>query len=132
MLNFFALDIPDQGPEILFPSELSRRNLPRPSSLLFRGHFLVLDVYLKLRNQEEEISSSKDGHSHIDIGFGDDRKHFAGMHRFEVRHNEEGAEGQNGDVAISFSSISCNPTVDKALGSKLVFTLHKFYALCLF
>jgi hypothetical protein len=125
------LEIKDLAPEILFPSELARETLPRPHSPLIRGHFLVLDVNLPPTSQEEK-TSSRIGGSYIEIGFGDDRKDFAGMHRFEVTRDVDAAEGDDGDITIYFTSLACNPRVDRLLCSRFLFSLHDFYALCLF
>ena len=54
------------------------------------------------------------------------------MHRFEVSRtpNDDGKE--DGGVTVCFSSLSCNPTVNKIPFPKWVFVFHRFYARSLF
>ena len=113
------------GPILQSPSQLSRTTLPPPHTLLFGGNFIVLDTNIRPQDpsSDEKLSSEQ---SYVEIGFGDDCKNFAGMHRFEISRPEK--EG----VQISFSSVSVNPSMDKAPFSNLVFVFHKFYAQCLF
>lgn len=67
--------------------------------------------------------------SFLEVGFGDNRKQFAGLHRFEVsRDINHGREG----VTVSFSSLSCNPTLNQIPFPKWAFCFHEFYAQCLF
>ncbi len=74
--------------------------------------------------------------SYIDVAFGDDRKTFAGCHRFEVLHRfekgDEEEEEDEGGVEIVYSHLSCNPTVKEATFPKMIFDFHKFYAMQLF
>jgi hypothetical protein len=68
--------------------------------------------------------------SFLEVGFGDNRKQFAGLHRFEVLRDAPEKEGDG--VTICFSSLSCNPTVDTIPFSTWVFDFHKLYAQSLF
>jgi hypothetical protein len=86
---------------------------------------MVLDANIKSQDTSSDEKSSSE-QSYVEIGFGDDRKNFAGMHRFEV--SRPGKEM----VQISFSSVSVNPSMDQAPFSNLVFVFHKFYAQSLF
>ena len=54
------------------------------------------------------------------------------MHRFHVTRDEESADDQDSGVTICYSSVCCNPTINKSLGPKFMFKLYTFYALCLF
>ncbi len=119
--------------------------------MLFWGHFLVLDINLKANDGKSDSDSKESGKrqgnrgdenpksTYIDIGFGDNRKSFAGMHRFEVirSHHDDGDEeaGGNGngkEITFCYSSISCNPTVNRILGPRFVFALHRIYGGLLF
>ena len=70
--------------------------------------------------------------SYIDIGFGDDRKGFAGFHRFEITRETDEADNEGGGATICYSSIVCNPSVNKSPAPEFTYAFHKFYALCLF
>jgi hypothetical protein len=95
---------------------------------------VVLDHHL---NPPSPLGEEGQSPSFIEIGFGDNRKGFAGMHRFEVSRVSNlskagGEEGEDGAVELWYSSISCNPTVNKLPFPGWVFSFHKFYAQCLF
>ncbi len=115
---------------IASPADISKTKLPQKYSQLYGGNFIVLDY--KVRNQplwtteKTEIEDT----SYIDIGYGDSRKGFSGFHRFEVVHNEQNA-GEEG-VTICYSSISCNPSVNKMPFGNVIFTFHRWYSMCLF
>lgn len=81
------------------------------------GVFQVLDIHI----------AEKDGQqSYIDFGFGNDATGFAGVHRFAVvRRSRESVE-------VHAQHVSCNPTVNKALGPQWLFVFHKWYAYTLF
>jgi hypothetical protein len=113
------------GPILQSPSQLSRTTLPPPHTLLFGGNFMVLDTNIKSQDSSSDEKQSSEN-SYVEIGFGDDRKNFAGMHRFEISRPEKGG------VQISFSSVSVNPSMNTAPFSNFVFVFHKFYAQCLF
>ena len=85
---------------------------------------MVLDSHLKSEDQDPL-------ESFVEFGYGDDRRRFAGMHRFEISHKA----AENG-VVVSYSSYSCNPKEDKPIfawiSTNLVSRFHCFYALCLF
>lgn len=82
---------------------------------------------------QEDVESLTGKASYIDVAFGDDRKTFAGCHRFEVlRQPSEKEEQEEGGVTIVYSHLSCNPTVKEATFPKLFFDFHKFYAMHLF
>jgi hypothetical protein len=72
--------------------------------------------------------------SYIDIGFGDDRKVFAGFHRFEVTRetDDDDTDSGNGGATICYSSIACNPSANKSPAPEFTHALHRFYALALF
>lgn len=71
-------------------------------------------------------SKSDPSPSHVDYGFGSDRKHFAGSHRFRVTH-EEGVcdtevdkgtglsvnSSSEGSVELSLECIVCDPTTNR-------------------
>jgi len=67
----------------------------------------------------------------VEVGFGDDRKSFAGMHRFEVSKR---AAGQG--VVVGYSCCACNPKDDTPIypwiNRKFVAKFHGLYALLLF
>ncbi|TGO62766.1 hypothetical protein BCON_0017g00060 [Botryotinia convoluta] len=105
------------GP-ILQLESLSDKTLPPKDSLLFDGNFMVL--FTKI-----EDSKPRDCPSCIEIGYGDDRKQFSGMHSFELIHGRDGA-------TIWYSSVSCNPTINKRPFSNWVFAFHRWYARTLF
>ena len=131
--NGCEIGVPMDGPQLLDPNDISRSKIPEKFTVLLNGNFMVLDSYL--RNGEEGEGEMP---SFIEIGFGDNRKGFAGMHRFEVLRDvksmkEEGQEagGEEG-VQLWYSSISCNPTENKLPFPGWVFNFHEFYAQCLF
>ena len=68
--------------------------------------------------------------SYIDIGFGDDKKAFAGFHRFEIIRDEIDKEEEG--VTIWYSSMSCNPSVNRQVFPRVLFIFHRLYAMCLF
>ncbi|TGO32530.1 hypothetical protein BHYA_0309g00080 [Botrytis hyacinthi] len=109
--GFFA------GP-VLELESLSGKTLPQKYSLLFGGNFMVL--YTKT-----EDSKPRDCPSCVEIGYGDDRKQFSGMHSFELIHGRDGA-------VIWYSSVSCNPTINKRPFPSWVFAFHRWYARTLF
>ncbi|KAI9646041.1 hypothetical protein NHQ30_005479 [Ciborinia camelliae] len=109
--------IPSPGP-LLDLESVSSRALPPPHSLLFGGSFMVLFT----KSEPDPLANSP---SCVEIGFGDDRKQFSGMHSFELIHEDDG-------VTIWYSSVSCNPMVDRPLVPDWAFSLHRFYARSLF
>jgi hypothetical protein len=127
------IDVPNNGPPILSPGDISRTSLPEKFTVLLGGNFIILDHYLNPPSSAKEENQSP---SFLEVGFGDDRKGFAGMHRFEVSRvsNSTRTEetGEDGAVELCYSSISCNPTVNKLPFPAWVFEFHKFYAQCLF
>ncbi|KAM3076131.1 hypothetical protein ACMFMF_005471 [Clarireedia jacksonii] len=113
--------IPSPGPKI---QHLSTDTLPPIHSLLFGGNFIVLDTSVSIKEERRPAAQA-----FVEIGYGHDRKHFVGMHRFEVcRDNMNGDEG----VIIWYSSISCDPSVNKPVFPSWFFEFHKFYAFNLF
>jgi hypothetical protein len=118
---------------ILSPPQLSRKSLPPVHSLLFYRNFVVLDISLKSDIEEAaDDSQTQRTSSYIDIGFGDDRKAFAGFHRFEVTR-EKGVPGEEkGTVVVCYSTMACNPTTIKAPATEFTYTFHMFYAWTLF
>lgn len=86
---------------------------------------MVLDKHVNTPSSKIEEKSSP---SFIEIGFGNDRKQFAGLHRFEVSRDGE----EEGSVELWYSSVSCNPTVNKLPFPRSGFGFHNFYAQCLF
>jgi hypothetical protein len=120
------------GTQIVDPLDLSREKLPEKGTVLLGDNFMVLDKYVKGEGEEQ-------GQSFVEIGFGDNRKGFAGLHRFEVerirdgeREGEEDGEEEKGGVQLWYSSISCHPTRNKLPFPAWVFRFHEFYAQCLF
>ena len=69
------------------------------------------------------------GQSYVEIGFGDNRKTFAGLHRFEVSRADDGEDDY---LTIWYSSISCNPSVNETVLPHWVWKFHKWYAMVLF
>ncbi|ATZ54171.1 hypothetical protein BCIN_10g01900 [Botrytis cinerea B05.10] len=105
------------GP-ILELESLSDKTLPPKGSLLFGGNFMVLFT-------KTDGDTRRNSPSCVEIGYGDDRKQFSGMHSFELIHERDGA-------IIWYSSVSCNPTVNKRPFPDWVFTFHRWYARTLF
>lgn len=97
--------------------------------LLFEGNFIILDHHIT-KPEPHTPSRIKNAlvPSFLEIGFGNSRKQFAGLHRFEVFRESE----SHGAVTINFSSLSCNPTANKIPFPNWVSVFHKFYAQCLF
>ncbi|KAH8769412.1 hypothetical protein F5882DRAFT_184096 [Hyaloscypha sp. PMI_1271] len=138
--------VPMNGKQILSPSAIEMEKLPEKGTVLLGGNFMVLDAQLKGRAKEDEGWEGEGGESFVEVGFGDDRKGFAGMHRFEVLRlsdstdgkgeevgGENGGEGkEGGGVQLWYSSVSCNPRENKLPFPKWVFGFHEFYAQCLF
>ncbi len=133
--------MPATGPEVQKLEGISKVNLPAKGSLLFGGNFIVLDIHLASSGSESwEKVPEKDSSeiSYVDVGFGDDRKKFAGMHRFEIQHHfakeekDEKEEKGEEEVRIWYSSLSCNPSIDRPLFWDWAFALHRWYAMCLF
>jgi hypothetical protein len=129
-VGFEGVDMDE--PQIVDPLELSREKLPEKGTVLLGGNFMVLDKYVKKEGEEE-------GLSFVEIGFGDNRKGFAGLHRFEVetirdgeRGGEEDGEEEKGGVQLWYSSISCHPTRNKLPLPAWTFRFHEFYAQSLF
>ncbi|RAL60744.1 hypothetical protein DID88_009849 [Monilinia fructigena] len=91
-------NISSPGP-LLELESISSSVLPPKHSHLFAGNFMVL--FAKTENNRLENSPSC-----VEIGYGDDRKQFSGMHSFELIHKGDGA-------IIWYSSVSCNPSVNK-------------------
>ncbi|KAF5873547.1 uncharacterized protein Bfra_005010 [Botrytis fragariae] len=105
------------GP-ILELESLSDKTLPPKYSPLFGGNFMVL--FTKTENIKP-----RDCPSCVEIGYGDDRKQFSGMHSFELIHERDGA-------TIWYSSVSCNPTINKRPFPDWAFAFHRWYARTLF
>jgi len=130
-MKLMEIDVPMNGPEILSPADISRTKLPEKFTVLLGGNFIVLDRYIK-----ENVASSKDPlePSFVEIGFGDNRKEFVGMHRFEVVRGVDfkGERNDEGAVELRYSSISCNPTKNQLPFPGWVFGFHTFYAQSLF
>jgi hypothetical protein len=131
------------GRQILSPGGIEREKLPEKGTVLLGGNFMVLDLHVKGEGEGE----ADEGVSFVEIGFGDDRKNFAGMHRFEVLRLPDSTDGKvakegvederegeeaRGGVQLWYSSISCNPKENKLPFPKWVFGFHEFYAQCLF
>jgi len=98
---------------------------------------MVLDVHIEHPTASNEAPTTKPlekEKSFIEIGFGDNRKSFAGLHRFEVSRDLRGNDSGNGEegVEICYSSIYCNPTVDKKGFLEWLEKFHLVYAQCLF
>jgi hypothetical protein len=131
-VGLMNLGVPMNGPEILSPADISRTKLPEKFTVLLGGNFIVLDKHLTMSpsSSEKEI-----GQSFIEVGFGDNRRQFAGLHRFEVTRDvslkrEDGKD--EGAIELCYSSISCNPTVNRLPFPLWVFGFHTFYAQSLF
>jgi hypothetical protein len=119
------------GPQILDPAAISPTQLPEKFTVLLNGNFMVFDKHV---NSPHSSGEGNESLSFIEIGFGDNRKGFAGMHRFELSRNVEGGDGdeKEGEVRLWYSSLSCNPTVNKLPFPSWIFGFHTFYAQCLF
>jgi hypothetical protein len=94
---------------------------------------MVLDISLKPSggktvNESQPLLTD----SYIDIGFGDDRSGFAAFHRFEVTREIDETGSDGGGATICYSTIACNPTVDKSPAPRFTYAFYKFYALTLF
>ncbi|KAG0645644.1 hypothetical protein D0Z07_8610 [Hyphodiscus hymeniophilus] len=115
--------IKPKGPTLSSLGDFSSTELPPRHTMLWGCSFIVLD-YQIISPSPTHLDDAPP--SFIEIGFGDDRKRFAGLHRFEVTRSRDGG------ATICFSSFSCNPTVNKAPFPKWIFRFHLFYAQCLF
>ena len=102
---------------------------------------MVLDRGFRDAGAEARARAGEgEGLSYIDVGFGDDRSGFAGLHRFEVMRERDARDVKAGNeseeekegVTVWYSSFSCNPLVNKTLSPPLLFEFHKFYAKTLF
>jgi hypothetical protein len=63
--------------------------------MLFGGNFMILDINLNpCRDDPMDVSLDSVMGSHVDFAFGDDRKSFAGFHRFEVTREIDEADGE--------------------------------------
>ncbi|RDW69754.1 hypothetical protein BP6252_08774 [Coleophoma cylindrospora] len=107
------------------PRQLLQMSLPPKSTVFLRGNFMLLDQHVSRGTQSPMEESS-----YVDIAFGDDRKRFAGFHRFEIMR--EGKPESSSGATIWYSCIACNPSVDRYPFPGWTFTLHKFYAIHLF
>jgi len=120
------------GPKIQSPGEIERERLPEKGTVMLGGNFMVLDKFIRTEKEEEKEDR---GPSFVEIGFGDDRKGFAGFHRFEVERRRElmGKEvGEEGEVRLWYSSISCHPRENKLPLPGWLYHFHDFYAQSLF
>ncbi|PMD33845.1 hypothetical protein L207DRAFT_589399 [Hyaloscypha variabilis F] len=109
------------GREILRPRDIGKERLPEKGTVLLGGNFVVLG---------KDVRAEEKGPSFVEIGFGDDRKGFAGFHRFEVERLRE-KEGEEG-MRLWYSSISCHPREDRLPLPGWLYIFHNFYAQCLF
>jgi len=117
------------GPKILSPDEIEREKLPEKGTVMLSGNFMVLDKFVRREGDKEE------GPSFMEIGFGDDRKGFAGFHRFEVERRREAMgkeQGEEGEVRLWYSSISCHPRENRLPLPGWLYHFHDFYAQSLF
>jgi len=115
--------IEPNGPTLSSLGDFSSTELPPRHTLLFGGSFIVLDHQITPPSKNNPDNTPP---SFLEIGFGDNRMQFAGLHRFEVTRSRDGG------ATICFSSFSCNPTVNKAPFPKWILRFHLFYAQCLF
>jgi len=96
---------------------------------------MVLDWHISPSTHSDATLASTE--SFVEVAYGNDRRDFAGMHRFEISRQKGGEDlrGEEG-IILSYSSSSCNPAADKPIfprfNSGLVWRFHKFYAMCLF
>jgi hypothetical protein len=102
--------------------------------MLFGGNFMILDINLNpCRDDPMDVSLDSVMGSHVDFAFGDDRKSFAGFHRFEVTREIDEADGEESRGAtICYSSIACNPSANEWPAPSFTYAFHKVYALNLF
>jgi hypothetical protein len=130
-------------------AKLSRTKLPERYTQLYNANFMVLDVHVRpqqpMREGAENTSESEET-SYVDIGFGCDLKQFSGMHRFEILRApppesiadsselaEKKLKGDNDKaVTIWYSSLSCNPAVNKPPFPRSIARFHELYAQILF
>lgn len=95
---------------------------------------MILDRHIKTSSAREQSSI---GDSFVEIAFGDDRKTFSGVKRFEVLRLKSKDDSDEG-VIFTDSSLACNPMIDGATIQWLpapknwMQSFHNFYALCLF
>lgn len=114
------------------PSEISQTEVLRKQEVLM-GWFMVLDLETHESERDDVAVRRKDDGEEkevtfIEFGYGDDRRSFAGMHRFEIiRYFEDGEEA----VKIGFSSVSCNPSGEIKF-PQLLWKFHDIYAMLLF
>lgn len=122
------LGIRANGPEILSPRGISRTSLPEKSTRMLGGNAVVLESHVNPGSFTKEASIP----SFLEIGFGSDRGELAGMHRFELSHDLKSIGVEEGAVELWFSSVTCNPVVDKILFPTWAFGVYKLYARSLF
>lgn len=110
---------------------------------------MILDVHIRPQSDSPILASSPKAHeedsqsytdigygdpviSYVDVAFGSDRQNFSGMHRFEIRHHLAKEEGREDELTICYSSMSCNPSINKPPFPRWVFWFHCWYGMCLF
>jgi hypothetical protein len=105
-------------------TQLDGDKLPPLCTVLFGGFQIAnIQSHAEAGGQHAEETSLS-----IDIVFGADKTHFAGLHRFSVIRNKDAVDC----IRISYAHIACNPILNKALGPHFVFLMHKLYAMWLF
>ncbi|KXJ87017.1 hypothetical protein Micbo1qcDRAFT_167769 [Microdochium bolleyi] len=152
-------------------AELSEKRLPPLNSILF-GSFQVLDTHIVDSSARATTTTTKHADSHsdahddkantdqesyIDIGFGNDRTQFAGVHRFCVSRRgrisppsslspsserdgspsavtEKGPDDCETVVVLYHHGVTCNPTHDRTrdMEDSWLFKFHMLYADLLF
>ncbi len=117
-------------PELVSPLDLSSTTLPPLHSVLFRGNFMLLDKSIPAEHKQQQMGFAPETRpSYVDLAYGDNRKRFAGLHRFELIRD---LESEGSGAWIWYSSTSCNPTVNKPVFPHIAFVFHKVYARALF
>ncbi|KUJ18913.1 uncharacterized protein LY89DRAFT_507637 [Mollisia scopiformis] len=138
-------EMPSSGHPIDTLGGFSKTKLPPKGTILFGGNFMVLDTRVFFPPGSPSSASSlatREVPSYIDIGFGDpvisyvdvafgaDQKNFSGLHRFEIQYHPTKKEGE--ELTVWYSSLSCNPSLNRAPFPKWTVAFHRWYAMCLF
>lgn len=114
--------------------ELPKHELPQLHSLLF-GVWRITDKHIEKPSSRNARSLQ---HSYVDLAFGADDFHIAGVHRFSVSRTpsdskDEGTTDENTvNVNIEFAHTGCNPKKNERLKPDMLEGLHNWYAMLLF
>lgn len=97
--------------------------LPPLHTVLFGG-FQV--GHIEIHQPSNDSGSGSNTESCVDLIYGSDKSQFSGVHRFSVIRGAGTKSKEENQVCVRYSSISCNPTVNKSLPS-ILFEFHRIY-----